>query len=508
MSLKGFLLAVFDDKIGDDNVQRAVSKFHHHGGSKIIIQQLNRTLLGKYLDPFHEAVMEVATGILNQELDELSTVPELRLPSNMVTEDVVKDFSLALIVDKMKSAAPMLHDLLYALLTINHTKVDLAQSIVPTIGSILLKQRSRTSNYLQAMMGLFLFGTGSQKKVTEVLSRAGLSASVSTVSRLLEQLTIDARQRVQRAVVQESWFLVYDNINLAKRKYDQRLDNTDTFENGATATIVVNEKLSSLDHIQIDPSYHRLEFRDLMPDRDNEEHLYTISRFHLIDVLTRHYESLKKCSNVVPTLNVLPPERTKMYPLPAMHIDQSSVDGNLQILYHVVKRQLHLRPEWFERVVRVIVAGDQLTVSRLRSIKELREDDVSVYEWIVPLIQLFHLQMVLANTILDTHYGLPNEPGSLSYNIAMLRRKHVRPKDGEYHNTDELLRHTFDAMVIVAWRNVLETKDLDESIPHSLTQCASSNTTVSNFSLQPSIVQSVLIALDLKMISGVMRTAV
>jgi hypothetical protein len=117
ISLKGFLLAVFDDKIGDDDVQRAVSKFHHYGGSKVIIRHLNKTLPKKYLEPFHEAVMEVATGVLDQELDKLSNVPELRLPSNMITKDIVKDFSLALIVDKMKTTAPMLHDLLYSSIT-------------------------------------------------------------------------------------------------------------------------------------------------------------------------------------------------------------------------------------------------------------------------------------------------------------------------------------------------------------------------------------------------------
>lgn len=147
-----------------------------------------------------------------------------------------------------------------------------------------------------------------------------------------------------------------------------------------------------------------------------------------------------------------------------MKIDQSSTVGNLEVIDTIIKDVLRLPPSWFDNGRRVIVAGDQLTVQRLSTLKYLKEIDNSVYnrlEWAHPVLQLFHLQMLLCSIILRTHYGTTKEPGSLSYNKALLERKHIGQKDFDYHASDELLRHTFDAMVRRIWQVEMGTEDLD-----------------------------------------------
>src|SRR5690606_38798482 len=49
----------------------------------------------------------------------------------------------------------------------------------------------------------------------------------------------------------------------------------------------------------------------------------------------------------------------------------------------------------------------------------------------------------------------------LAYNAFMLGRKRVSLDNPDFHATDELLRHTFDAMVLTAWQEVLDAADLD-----------------------------------------------
>lgn len=255
-------------------------------------------------------------------------------------------------------------------------------------------------------------------------------------------------------------YLVYDNINIANRKYDQRLDNHDTFENGATATIVVGEPLGDIrqHHHTQQPL---LMLQDFLPER-SDEHFYNVAQFHLTDVLKRRKrDSFKYISINSPQLQPLAIEETRTYPLPSMHIDQASVEGNLQIIEKIVQVALGLPEEYFEGR-NVIIAGDQLTVSRIESLKRLRRQDVSRYErmeWVFPVLQLFHLQMTLCATILRNHYGSENIPGSLAWVAKLLKRKRVNPDNFDYHSADDFLRITFDAMVLRIWEHrIMEEK--------------------------------------------------
>lgn len=166
-------------------------------------------------------------------------------------------------------------------------------------------------------------------------------------------------------------------------------------------------------------------------------------------------------------MKVLPHTKTTAYSLPTMDHDQSTVQGNKDILQTVVEVGLGLEQTQFKSGTRIIIAGDQLTVSRLRSLKEYCWDDISSYhtmEWVVPVMQLFHMQMLLASLIFRTHYGQLSTPGSLAYNVAMLGRKRVSLDKPDFHAVDELLRHTFDAMVLTVFQEVLATENLEKFV--------------------------------------------
>ncbi|KAG0333329.1 hypothetical protein BG005_005199, partial [Podila minutissima] len=98
-------------------------------------------------------------------------------------------------------------------------------------------------------MGLYLYSAGCTRKVIDTLHGAGLCVSFPTVNRLLENLTKDAQKEVKLAAKRDPFLLVYDNINFAKRKYDQRISNTDAFENGTTATMIIGECLGTVQQI-------------------------------------------------------------------------------------------------------------------------------------------------------------------------------------------------------------------------------------------------------------------
>ncbi|KAG0359965.1 hypothetical protein BGX24_005661, partial [Mortierella sp. AD032] len=193
---------------------------------------------------------------------------------------------------------------------------------------------------------------------------------------------------------------------------DQRLGNLNTFDNGATGTIVEGQSLGKQENEPKDP-YARFDLEDLVTDGEKEKIAF---RHYFVEVLRRHYPTFTPATvPPVEPIRRLGTKKTTAHPLPAMKIDQSTVEGNLEITN-------------------------------------------------------------LSSAILRTHYGTSRTPGSVGYNIDMLSRKRLAKDKPNFHDADEMLRQTFDAMVLRLWQNelgtdleaigthMIETKSMQESI--------------------------------------------
>ncbi|KAF9342950.1 hypothetical protein BGX26_006523, partial [Mortierella sp. AD094] len=458
-TMRTFLEAFFTSK--DTSTRHQANTFYGRGGHTHIFQ----IWLSNIEDDRHmEALCLAASGPvvdkMKKELAKLSEAEDLRLPSSNVSRQKLSSFSLDFISNRMAALAPMLTSTLRSLATLNPKSSRSDSSIVPTVASMLLFVKNRASNYIQMMMGMYLYSRGVSRRVIEVLSKAGLSVSYTTIWRAVQSLTEDALKIVRAVVVEKPWILVYDNINIARRKYDQRLQSMDEFDSGTTASVIIGDYFSG-DFAS--DTYHRLCADDFLPSDANSQHFKKVCRFHLINAIKKNLDCYKGCKNEVPEINPLPVDTTTTYPLPAQKIDESTLEGNLAIL-ESVREALGLPQSWFDEV-KVIVAGDQLTIARLRSLIELRKHDVDSYhklEWVVPMIQLFHVQMLLGGTILRTHYGSMKTPGSLAYSSSLLGRKRIQPEKPDFHASDDHIRENFDAMALRAFEEVLGTEDLGQ----------------------------------------------
>lgn len=124
----------------------------------------------------------------------------------------------------------------------------------------------------------------------------------------------------------------------------------------------------------------------------------------------------------------LEPQQTKLYPLPAWNIDESSVVGNIEVIQAITDElELQKHPEFNNRAR--ILAGDQLSIARLRSIETLRaghEADYEGYFWGIHILGLFHTKIADILGLLLTHFGKPNagttNPGSLAFHNTCLDR--------------------------------------------------------------------------------------
>ncbi|ORZ26785.1 hypothetical protein BCR41DRAFT_318866 [Lobosporangium transversale] len=448
ISLRQFLSDVFESR--HRVVQESVKRFYANSGPAFIVETWKSQLESekahnKAYDDLGRAAADIVVDGAKRELEELTKTDDLRLPAKNLSPKVVQEFSLNLINKKLESA-PLLFKIISNLTSVNPYSIEKAPAIRVTIVSMLVKLCSQKSSYLQMMMGLHLHASGCPKRVINLLAVSGLSVSHMTICTALRSLTRNSLQEVRSQVRKRPWYLLYDNIDMASRKYDQRSNNLDSFDNGTTATIVLGEDIGP----DQDQDVLLISICTLIP---RQLHSRDVTRFHLVDVLQRHFTTYG-CSMDAPSIEPLEVKETKTYPLPALKIDQSTISGNIEILETIMGDTLQLPEEWFTDYTKVIVAGDQLTISRIASLQELRREDRTSFDrmqWAIPVIQLFHLQIVLCGTILRTHYGSFSSPGSLGFIISMLGRKRLGRDTSNFHVADELIRHTFDAMVRRLW---------------------------------------------------------
>ncbi|KAI1291236.1 hypothetical protein EDD11_009069 [Mortierella claussenii] len=450
-------------------VKRKVDRFYSDGFPSRCLDRWKDAIKKEHSSLLLTSAIQFVIAYARPEIEQASRAMNIQFPATSVTEEALNQFNLQAVARELAEHAPLSLALLRGL--VNDKRVspfDLESPAVPIIASILVKTWNRRANFLQGILALYFYSQGATRSLISVLQKAGISNSFDWVMEGLDHLTVAHLAKIQAIVKdqRQPFMIVYDNINMAFRRYNQRTTNKDSFENGATATLILTHEKPAIEQVQ-DPTRH-LRASDIYPTAAQDAHLKETYRYHLVEVLRRRTTDSFRNPFFEPVKSKLKVERTKAYPLPSMHIDQSTVEGNRDILDEVMK-VLELSPEtYFDDQTRVIIAGDQLTLARVRSIARLRWDEDKAYyrvEWAIPVLQLFHLQMVLATAILKTHWGSRKTPGSLCYFITVLEKKRISQDKPNFHDVDELLRHVFDAMVLLIWQTELKTEQFSTKQP-------------------------------------------
>ncbi|KAI1288553.1 hypothetical protein EDD11_009937 [Mortierella claussenii] len=252
----------------------------------------------------------------------------------------------------------------------------------------------------------------------------------------------------------------------------QRADKRDTFDNGTAATLILfpSDKDQSP---AAPPALFRPENEMpepiaglFFPEAFDLEVFLQVTLSHVSAAIVR---SLPKGSTAVaiPILPIkkLDVHKTALFPLQTMKLDEPTIAGNLAVLERITQVGLQLPEKWFANPTSTIFAGDQMTVSRLLTLKIHRIMDTDPYHslaWVHPTLQLFHLRMNLCGTIFRTHYGSPGSPGTLAAINVFMGRKRLSKDKQEFKAADELLAIVFDAMVQLLCKSLLQGDAPDE----------------------------------------------
>ncbi|KAJ7123803.1 hypothetical protein C8R43DRAFT_1135854 [Mycena crocata] len=242
-----------------------------------------------------------------------------------------------------------------------------------------------------------------------------------------------------RKVAQSKLFAkVYDNVNIVARIAEQILGRKNAQENGTCATVfpLHNAKLEDLLTADLDQSIldaPPLRLDDILFDAKDAE-FFTKNMVHtILCILVRHGgEGFAKWEKDLEASQPVSDDRievheTPLHPLPTMEIDESSITGNIEVMEEMTRvLGLDVKDPDFCKYVQ-IVAGDQLTIARQRSILNVRlghESGPHSWRHVVLMPGLFHAKIADCHGLLETHFGKPSagarSPGSLGFHNTVL----------------------------------------------------------------------------------------
>ncbi|KAF4603981.1 hypothetical protein EYR40_001156 [Pleurotus pulmonarius] len=314
-------------------------------------------------------------------------------------------------------------------------------------------------------MCLYLLACGASRTQFDILNHAGLSLSYPSAIKKIKELGQSKLRQIVDIAHNQPFMIIWDNLNITFRVGEQRKASKDHFDNGTTATLIplFNVEPGSLGIELKPPRTTRrpvidIMAGDLLPSYTQIKELEMDIVWHIEDILFTAFPLLRSrlADSVPPPSNVesIPLHKTEQYPLPTMHIDESSLDGTLQVLEKIIVQTLKMDADAIKKHGIIICAGDQLSVSLLDKAPASRRDDTSLMDNLGRYTQgqlgLFHIKMAGDRMVVNEFWGVPNSesPWSLWKLNTLLGRKAISA--GWKSKSPTPFRQTYDLILSLA----------------------------------------------------------
>ncbi len=208
--------------------------------------------------------------------------------------------------------------------------------------------RSQKANNFQVTIGLFLLASGASKREIAVMAHAGLSLSYPSILSHLKLMSATKTRKYVQIVKEWMCALVWDNLNIPFTVGEQRLNSKNHFDNGTMVALVVLYG-GSATHEHLPHGYLPLSMKpqwtttcpvfnwsseDVLPDVETARQLTQSCLWQIKRLTLEHIpglEHLRSDLEECPKVRVIPPHKTEQYSLPAMHKDESSIDGTIDV---------------------------------------------------------------------------------------------------------------------------------------------------------------------------------
>lgn len=337
----------------------------------------------------------------------------------------------------------------------------------------------------------------------DTLHAYGITMSQKTSYRGVDTLAAKSREALQESFKVSPIVITHDNINIAFRTHEERLDKKSHFDSGTAATAFVvpdpsawypnNRQQQELIKKTIDTPLTAREIFELelrAAPRLHEDALHFVLAF-LKDAPQFHYSTWNHCGDPVfaqpPPVFPLPTgaeHATPQYMFNTMHIEEASVQGNEEVIQEIMKQLGITSAEQQRKFAQenvLVWVGDQLTVVRIRSIKKNHCEDLNSFERLENIQEAFgwfHLQLCFEHNLHNQYYGTQSTPGSIAQAATTLHRKGLGTKSIQglfHHNIREMLLHMAAARFRNLWcvvGGVAKLHELRDKTPPELHRIA------------------------------------
>ncbi|KAF4590201.1 hypothetical protein EYR40_009400 [Pleurotus pulmonarius] len=454
----------------------------HHGRSLLDVL---RTRQPHLLESYN---IEQTRTIINAEAGALCAL--LRPGDHASILDTLSSFSLDNMLRDAERAAPFLCQMLRDAsgkqgTSSPHQRRDHGDLVVITTLCMLAQTRNEKSSHFQTTMCLYLLACGASRTQFDILNHAGFSLSYPSAIQKIKDLGQSKLRQIVQIAHSRPCMIIWDNLNIAFRVGEQRKASKDHFDNGTTATLVplfdVNPGGLPLElkapRTSRRPIIDDIKAEYLLPTCQQVKELENEMIWHIEDILFSSFPSLRSLlgDQIAPPHDIepIPIHKTEQYPLPTMHIDESSLDGTLEVLETIITRTLEMDADAIKKHGVFICAGDQLSISLLDKASASRRDDTDLVDNLSQYTEgqlgLFHVKMAGDRMVANEFWGTPNSdsPWSLWKINSLLGRKAITAgwkakSPTPFRPTYDLIlsltlpAHVLDAFRILCPRNSVE----------------------------------------------------
>ncbi len=298
------------------------------------------------------------------------------------------------------------------------------------------------------------------------MSNIGLSISSRTVERVKEHISSDAAQLAVDLLTGPSLcFIIFDNINLYLRKWQERLTSRHSMIHATNAAVIAisgcnTAKVEDLEtHLSMRGKRVNATFSDIRPTSEDAETMRQTFECIIAEMLVRYSpgsanwtgraEMLEKIREDMPRDRPLEPEVTDVRPFGVLNVNEGSKKGLIQVVEGLQEKSTMSKEDWESKVR--LMQGDWLTVNNLRKARAERKDDVSVFERLENIeivAALWHFALNATHMIMRTHFGNAiTDPASLAAHKGLLRRTWDALKPN-YAAAKSMIRHSFIGRVL------------------------------------------------------------
>ncbi|KAG8741879.1 hypothetical protein FRC12_015522 [Ceratobasidium sp. 428] len=417
---------------------------------------------------------------MRNEAQQITGEGLLRSSNKTIGPDYLKSFKISNIKEILQSECSTSVKVLLSMVGVDESQTTLtkapksAQNAVFCCMIVLLHELSQHNNLMQVIFSIYMYAAGLQRQAFEILAHLGLLVSYSLlVSGLgvraswkrrggkkrrdqndqsnkdppagpLKTLADGCITQIQEIVkAGQIVGFIFDNINFMVKVAEPVLGKIDSAISGtcATAFKVFGATSDALDQAKAHTAFLAappLELDDILLS-EAETSLHHRLMVHAVLRIIIHnagghfsqYMRLLEASQPA-SEHLIELHQSQTYPLPAMEIDESSVDGTIKVMETIYATVgIDKTTESFKNQVQ-FTSGDLKSVWNLRAAKEARaghDDPSHSFVNITFIIGLFHLLMTVVTGFLILHFGQPNagvyNPGSLHYHNTLLERKPI-----------------------------------------------------------------------------------